>query len=98
MGRPAYWVVNEVTTDRGEIRWNGVPIDEERLVAYLKLAARMDPVPFLVFEPGNSNCKDAKRVRDLIDRNYPCGDGACGQGARAEFDAAPSKETNRPPA
>jgi hypothetical protein len=71
--------------DKGKYRWNGVPVDERKVATYVKLAAMMTPVPFLVFDPKGSNCNDATRLRDLIDQNYPCREGACGQGDARGF-------------
>ena len=80
-GQPAHvYGVNIITMVEGKSRWNGVPVDEGKVATYVKLAAKMTPPPFLVFDPQGSNCDDATRMRDLIDQNYPCRDGACGQG------------------
>lgn len=86
-GRPAHVSVvkNSITMDEGKSRWNGVPVDEGKVATYVKLAAKMTPLPFLVLDPQDSNCDDATRLRDLIDQNYPCRDGACGQGDARGF-------------
>lgn len=76
---------NTVQVRGRQLRWNGVAVDEATLGRYLQAASKMFPVPFLIFDPETNDCTLAKRVRDLIDRNYPCRDGACGQGTREVF-------------
>ena len=52
----------------------------------------MSPVPFLVFDSGVSpDCSFARHIRDILDREYPCRDGACWQGSKASLEAAPFK-------
>ena len=53
----------------------------------------MYPLPFLIFDPQGADCQDAVRLRNLIERNYPCRDGACGQGSQGAFEKARYKET-----
>lgn len=88
-GQPHYFFANNIRVRGQDIRWNSTPVDEETLQAYLKQSAQLEPMPFIVFDPTGANCEMGVRVRNLIDRNYPCREGACGQGARAAFDEAP---------
>ena len=80
------FVVNQVRLAGHGILWNGSPIDEETLTKYARQLAPKSPVPFLVFDPGPSpDCAFARQVRDVIDQNYPCRKGACGQGSSTNF-------------
>ena len=97
-GQPVHHVVNVVTVQGGQAHWNGVVTDEQALSTYVRKTAVMDPLPFVIFDPQGTDCESATRLRDIIDRNYPCRDGACGQGSRAAFERASYKETGRPPA
>jgi hypothetical protein len=92
-GKPVYSVANFVSVHGREIRWNGVTIDDDRLGIYLRETAAMNPQPFLFFDPQSADCERARQVRDLIDENYPCRAGACGQGARPAFENAAYKQT-----
>jgi hypothetical protein len=88
-GNPAGVTMNMVRVSGHELRWNGAAVDEATLQRYLRAASQMFPMPFLVFDPETNDCAYARRVRDLIDRNYPCRDGACGQGTREGFGMPP---------
>jgi hypothetical protein len=56
----------------------------------LRQSASMEPLPFLVFDPGDApDCQFARQVRDIVDRNYPCGEGACWQGSKSELERTP---------
>jgi hypothetical protein len=69
-----------------DIRWNGKRIDELTLIRFTRQLAPSSPVPFLIFDPGLSpDCAFATHVRDILDQNYPCREGACGQGPVAAF-------------
>jgi hypothetical protein len=98
IGQPVHHVANVVTAQGGLAHWNGVRTDEKTLSTYLLQTATMDPLPFVIFDPQGTDCESATRLRDIMDRNYPCRDGACGQGSRADFERASYKETGRPPA
>jgi|SRR4051812_24614584 hypothetical protein len=79
-------VANQVQLAGNGILWNGVPIDEQTLIEYSRQLAPRTPIPFLVFDPGSSpNCSFARQVRDILDQNYPCHQGACGQGPATNF-------------
>lgn len=81
-----YFIWNTVSLGRDGIRWNGKAIDEPTLVQFTRKLAPSSPLPFLIFDPGPSpNCSFGIRVRDILDQNYPCRDGGCGQGPAAEF-------------
>ncbi len=81
-----YFVSNTVTLAGQEIRWNGKRIDQPTLVRFTRSLAPNETVPFLIFDPGPSpNCAFATRVRDILNQNYPCRDGACGQGSATDF-------------
>jgi hypothetical protein len=52
----------------------------------------MNPIPFLVFDPGvDPDCSFAIHVRDVLEREFHCGDGLCWQGSEAAFERAPYK-------
>ena len=75
------FVQNLVSVEDQVIRWNGVAIDDETLIEYLLESKALVPVPWIRFDPGSADCATGVRVRDLIDRNYPCREGCvCGQG------------------
>lgn len=82
---PHYVVKNTVRLSGGDIFWNGVTVDEETLAMYLRKTAAEFPLPFVVFEEGPNDCAFAGRVGHLIDQNYPCREGACGQGPAGAF-------------
>jgi hypothetical protein len=91
-GKPAYVIANTITLSGRVIRWNGVRIDEQTLVSYLRQARGMNPVPFLVLDPGASpDCSFATHLRDVLEREFPCRDGLCWQGSEAAFKRAPYK-------
>jgi hypothetical protein len=91
-GKPVHPIANTVTLNGHNVRWNGVTLDEETLTNYLRETAAMDPMPFLIFDSGVSpNCRFARHVLDILDREYPCREGACWQGSKAALDEAPFK-------
>lgn len=73
-------------------------VSEQTLAAYLQESARLDPMPFVIFDPPTRDCAFARRVRDIVDGNYPCRDGACGQGTVEAFGKAPFRKRGGPPA
>jgi hypothetical protein len=93
-GKPAFLLLaNKVTLSGRDIRWNGVSIDEQTLTDYVRQSAAMSPVPFLIFDPTRtSDCAFASHVRDILDRGFPCREGACWQGTEAAFKRAPYKK------
>jgi hypothetical protein len=98
-GQPVHLVSNTVGVRGREIRWNGVTISEQTLADYLRRTARAEPLAFIIFDPQGEDCAFATHVRDLINRNYPCRSGMCGQGMRRAFDAAPYRNmAGAPPA
>jgi hypothetical protein len=91
-GKPVHLIANEVTLKGHDIRWNGVAIDEQTLADYARQSAALNPVPFLIFDPGTaSDCSFARHVRDTLDHEYPCRDEACWQGSKAALDKAAFK-------
>ena len=91
-GKPVHLIANTVTLNGHNVRWNGVAIDELTLTNYLRETVAMDPVPFLIFDSGVSpDCSFARHIRDILDREYPCREGACWQGSKAALEAAPFK-------
>lgn len=91
-GKPAYLLWNEVALDGHLIRWNGVQIDEQTLVSYLRRSRAMNPVPYLVFDPGPApDCTFASHIRDVLEREFHCSEGLCWQGSEAAFKRAPYK-------
>lgn len=97
-GQRPYLIPNLVRVTDNQIKWNGVQVNEPILGAYLRESARMNPMPFVVFDPETGDCAFARRVRDIIDRSYPCSDGACGQGTLEAFRSAPFRKRPGPPA
>ena len=91
-GKPVHLIANSVTLNGRNMSWNGVAIDEQRLTSYVRQTAAMDPLPFLIFDPGVApDCSFARHIRDVLDREYPCSDGACWQGSEAELEQTPFK-------
>jgi hypothetical protein len=89
-GKPVYVIGNTVALHGREIRWNGVPIDEQTLADYTRRASVMNPIPFTIFDPGEApDCAFARHIRDGLDRELPCRHGLCWQGSKAAFDRAP---------
>jgi hypothetical protein len=97
-GRPVHFVVNEITIQSRQIRWNGVIIDERQLGDYLRQTAGAAPQPVVVFSPDSSDCDFSTRIRSSIEHAYPCHDGSCWLGSRATFEAEPFQRSNGPPA
>jgi hypothetical protein len=97
-GQPPFFVPNVVRVSGNQIRWNGVQVSEQTLAAYLQESAQLNPMPFVIFDPQTRDCAFASQVRDIVDANYPCRDGACGQGTAEGFKNAPYRTTNGPPA
>jgi hypothetical protein len=97
-GQPVYLLANSVRVYGHAIRWNGVTVDERTLETYLRKSAELNPRPFVIFDPQSSDCQFAVRVRDVIDRNYPCREGACGQGTKEAFERTPFRPHRGPPA
>ena len=77
--------VTSVALTDDEILWNGQQVDQARLKSYLSELAAKNANLVVVFDPQTADCDRARRVRDLIDRNYRCREGLCGQGARGVF-------------
>lgn len=97
-GQPVHFVLNTVSVRERDIRWNGVSVTEQILISHLQRTAGLEPRAFIIFDAQTSDCAFAKRVRDLLDQNYPCGTGLCGQGTPRAFESAPYKTTDGPPA
>jgi hypothetical protein len=84
--RADFFISNTVNLAGNGILWNGNPVDERTLVDYTRQLAPKSPVPFLIFDPGPSpDCSFARHVRDILDQNYPCRKGVCGQGPTTNF-------------
>jgi hypothetical protein len=80
------FVANVVSLAGHGVLWNGSPVNEQVLVQYARQLAPRSPVPFLVLDPGPSpDCSFARHVRDVLDQNYPCHEGKCGQGPTSNF-------------
>jgi len=80
------FVSDTVSLAGRDITLNGKRIDELTLIRFTHQLAPSSPVPFLIFDPGPSpDCEFATHVRDILDHNYPCRDGGCGQGTAADF-------------
>jgi hypothetical protein len=96
-GKPVSLAANNVTLAGREIRWNGVRIDERTLASYLRQSAAMNPIPFVIFDPGTSpDCYFATHVRDILEKAYPCREGMCWQGSEAAFKRAPYRSPPDP--
>ncbi len=88
-GKPASVIDNLLTLTGREMRWNGVRIDELTLAEYVRRSAAMQPIPVLIFDPGDPpECSFATKIQAEIDQVYPCRDGACWQGSKAAFERA----------
>lgn len=74
-----------LTLTPDQIRWNGVPVTEQTLVRYLREGRDSAPIAFLIFDPGAADCTRLLHVRGLLEANYPCSRGSCGQGSRSAF-------------
>ena len=91
------FVSNVVRLAGHRVLWNGAPIDEPTLVDYTRQLAPRSPVPFLVFDPGSSpDCSFARHVQNILDQNYPCRKGACGQGPTSNFIPRPNEPRMEP--
>ncbi len=94
-GKPVHIIANTIRLDGEQIFWNGVRIDEQKLVVYVRQSAQTSPLPFLMLDIEKApDCAFAARIRDLVDDAYPCGEGACGQGPKAAFERAPFKNSD----
>jgi hypothetical protein len=59
----------------------------------------MNPIPFLIFDPGPApDCSFATHIRDLLDREFPCREGACWQGSELAFKEARYQSPKNPSA
>lgn len=88
-GKPVSVLANAVELEGRNIRWNGVPISERTLATYLGMARTMNPLPYLIFDPGvEPDCAFASRIQSLLEREYSCGEVQCWQGSKAEYDEA----------
>lgn len=66
---------------RGEISWDGAPIDERALIERLETAREFLPPPFLILEPDqDADCASVKRLRRLMDERFCNQRWACGEG------------------
>lgn len=91
-GKPVHLIANSVTLSGRSMRWNGVAIDEQTLISYARQSAAMNPLPFLIFDPGVApDCSFARRIRDTLNSEYPCSEGACWHGSEAALEMAPFK-------
>ena len=89
-GKPVHVIANTVELDGRNISWNGVAINEKALVQYVRQSADLNPLPFLVFDPGPAaDCSFARHIRDTLDREYPCRIGGCWHGSKEALDKAP---------
>ena len=78
-------IVNTVALEGPEIRWNGAPIDEATLTAYLdQISGKADQL-FLVLDRAGASCDRGEQIRELIEAHYPCNDGRCGVGHVQDF-------------
>ena len=92
-GKPVATIENRVTLSGHQILWNGYPLDEKTLDRYLRTVAVMNPIPFMVFDPGPTpDCAFARHIRDMIDRQLPCREGGCWQGSKQAYERAPYKK------
>ena len=93
-GKPAgALLANVVTLDGSNILWNGQPISEQTLTRYAGQMAGMNPIPFMILDPGKaSDCTFARHIRDVLDKELPCREGACWQGSKAAYERAPFKK------
>lgn len=89
-GRSSYLIMNAVAFTGTGITWNRQPISNAQLRAFLARGLKLNPVPFIVFDPTNApNCPEAIKVRDVINSAGDCqGMGMCGQGSSAEWEKA----------
>ena len=78
-------VNNHITLTPDRISWNGVPVSEQTLVGHLRESRDRAPVPFLIFDPQAADCARLGHVREVLEANYPCRSGSCGQGSRSAF-------------
>jgi hypothetical protein len=87
--------VNSVRLIGRQLSWNGMDIDEETLRSYLLESHRLGlaakkrnpeiDLPFLIFSPETNDCELARQIQTLIEQNYPCSSGICGQGRPESF-------------
>ena len=92
-GKPVSTMENRVTLSGRQILWNGHPTDERDFKRLVEEVAVMNPIPFMIFDPGVApDCSFARHVRDTLDKELPCRDGACWQGSKEAYDRAPFKK------
>lgn len=91
-GFPAHRIMFDVRLRGSEILWLNRPISRRMLRTYLRRAKRIDPSPFIVFDPTEaSDCAAAATILGLIDAEARCGERTlCGQGTRREWLASDS--------
>ena len=76
-----------VTLKEDRVLWDGASVDEAEFKQRLQNSTKISPVLHILFDPTNGrSCKQAKRVRDEIDRLADCqAERLCGQGKLDEF-------------
>lgn len=79
-GVPEVAIVNRVTVSDSRLTWNSKPISPATLTQYLSVVSHDDTLPFILLasEP-KTQCARIAEIRDLIDKNYRCSQGSCGQ-------------------
>jgi len=82
-GRSVLSLFNVISVrDDSLIEWDGKPISEATLQAYLKVTSGMNPVPVtqIKFAP-TTDCQTVRRLRGLMSSNLDCTVGKCAEGA-----------------
>lgn len=79
---PGLAAVNIVSMKRdGKPLWNNKPISWGELARYFKLVTDMHPISIIIFRPtADAPCASKIRMRRLMSRLLPCGEGKCGEG------------------
>ncbi len=95
VGKAQRTAVNIVRLVDRRITWNGMDVSEETLRSYLRETSRRGLAAkkrnpeiakaFVIYSPERAECDYARHVHDLLEANYPCSSGACGQGAPEDF-------------
>lgn len=70
---------NIVSIKGRELRWNGVRVHETQLSSLLRSAAKLNPLPPLVFKSDYRDCGFAHRIERVVKASYPCSDGRCSE-------------------
>ena len=76
-------IINTLKIEKaGTLRWNDAKIDRARLIHYLDIVPRMNPVPMTVLKvDADADCATVEQIRDQLEKQLQCkSTKRCGEG------------------